>query len=60
MPKATSKKIIKKRIKEKAFEYLLGIRNKRNGKWMDILYKGLDMQNYLRSEDMEITNEERK
>ena len=60
MPKATYKKLIKKRIKEKAFEYLLSIRNKRNGKGMEILYTWLQMQTYLGSEDIEITNEERK
>ena len=60
MPKATYKKIIKKRINEKAFEYLMNIRNKRNGKGMDMKYTRLKMQNYFKNEDMEITNEERK
>ena len=60
IPKATYKKIVKKRIKEKSFEYLLNLRNKRNGKGMDIDYTELRMQNYLRCEDLDITNDERK
>ena len=34
MPKATFKKIVKKRITEHGFEHLLNLRNKRNGKGM--------------------------
>ena len=60
MPKATFKKMVKKRIKEKSFEYLLNLRNSRNGKGMEINYSRLKMQNYLQSEDMDITNDERK
>ena len=61
MPKATFKKMVKKRIKEKSFEYLLNLRNSRNGKGMEInYYTRLKMQNYLQSEDMDITNDERK
>ena len=44
MPKATYKKIVKKRIKEKSFEYLLNLRNNRNGKGIDINYTELKMQ----------------
>ena len=60
MPRATFKKIVKKRIKEQALEYLLSKRNKRNGKGMEINYSRLKMQNYLVSEDIDITKNERK
>ena len=60
MPKATFKKIVKKRITEQSFEYLLNLRNKRNGKGMDINYLRLKMQNYLSSDDIDISNDERK
>ena len=60
MPKETYKKLIKYKIKEGAFKYLISKRNKRNEKGIDIQYTDLEMQNYLRSEDMDITNHERK
>ena len=60
MPKETYKKLIKYKIKEVAFKYIISKRNKRNGKGIEIEYTDLEMQNYLRSEDMDITNNERK
>ena len=60
MPKQTYKKLIRKKIQEKAFDYLITKRNNRNGKGMALSYKGLEIQNYLFSEDIEITNTERK
>ena len=60
MPKETYKQLIKNKIKEEAFNYLILKRNKRNGKGMDIEYTHLEMQNYLSSEDIDITNEDRK
>ena len=38
----------------------MNLRNNRNGKGIDIEYTELKMQNYLRSEDLDITNDERK
>ena len=60
MPTATYKNMIKKQIKCKSLEYLLMIRNKGNGKGMELSYQKLTMQNYLYTEDMDILNEERK
>ena len=60
MPKNTYKKIIKNKIKKEAFSYLVKKRDERNGKGIEILYQNLDMQTYLGSEDIDITNEERK
>ena len=60
MSKDSYKKLIKNKIKEGAFKYLISKRNKRNGKGMEIEYTYLEMQNYLRTEDIEITNYERK
>ena len=60
MPKATYRKLIIKKIKEKSFEYLINKRNTRNGKGMELVYTKLEMKNYLSSEDIEITNHERK
>ena len=56
MSKDSYKKLIKNKIKEGAFKYLISKRNKRNGKGMEIEYTQLEMQNYLRTEDIEITN----
>ena len=41
-------------------EYLLNKRNTRNGKGMELTYTQLTMQNYLYTEDIDISNEERK
>ena len=60
MPKQTYKKLIRKKIQEKSFEYLITKRNKRNGKGMKLSYKKNLIQNYLASEVIEITNIERK
>ena len=60
MPKQTYKKLIRQKIQQKSFEYLINKRNNRNGKGMAISYHSLEMQNYLLSEDMEITNNDRK
>ena len=60
MPKATYRKLIRKKINEKSLEYLVTKRNTRNGKGMELTYTKLEMQNYLSSENMEITNHERK
>ena len=60
LPKATYIKLIKKKIYQKSFEYLLDRRNTRNGKGMEMSYEKLEMQNYLSSQDIEITNHERK
>ena len=60
MLKQTFKKHIRKKIHEKAFEYLITNRNNRNGKGMALSYQGLEIQNYLFSEDIEITNTQRK
>ena len=53
MPKSTYKKIIKNTIQKEK-------RDERNRKGIEICYQNLDMQNYLGSEDIDITNEERK
>ena len=60
MPKQTYKKLIRKKIEENAFEYLITKRNNRNGKGMKLSYKKFKIHNYLASEDIEITNTERK
>ena len=60
MSKATFKKIAKKRITEKFFAYLLNIRNERKEKGMEINYTRLKVHNYLRSEDIDIANDEQK
>ena len=57
MPKETYKKLVKKRIKECSFDYLI---EKRNGKGIRNNYTHLEMQNYLYSEDINIQNQERK
>ena len=43
---------------EQALIYLLNKRDNRNGKGIELHYTNLDIQNYLRSEDIEITNQE--
>ena len=60
MPKQTYKKLIKKKIMEFSFKYLIEKRNTRNGKGIEIMYEKLEIQSYLNTEDMNITNEERK
>ena len=54
------KKLIRQKIQEKAYEYLITKRNNRNGKGMALSYQGLEIQNYLFSDNIEITNTERK
>ena len=60
MPIATFKKLVKLKIKEKAFIYLINQKEKRNGKGIEINHLKHEMQNYLKSEDMNINNDERK
>ena len=60
MPKQTYKKLIKKKIMEFSFKYLIEKRNTRNGKGIEIMYEKLEIQSYLNTEDINITNEERK
>ena len=60
MPKQTYRKIIKKKIIEFSLKYLLEKRYRRNGKGMEIHNEKLAMQPYLRSEDINISNEERQ
>ena len=60
MPKATYKKLIKKNIKEMSFLYLNNKRINRNGKGIEMKYEQLEMQNYLSTLDIDITNDERK
>ena len=60
MPRQTYKKLIKKRIEECAFNYLIEKRNKRNGKGIDNIFTSLKIQNYLSTEDIDIQNDERK
>jgi hypothetical protein len=60
MPKQTYIKLIKRKITEFSFKYLLEKRNRRNGKGIEMQYKKLEMQSYLETEDMDISNEERK
>jgi hypothetical protein len=60
MPKQTYKKLIKGRIKEVAFKYLIEKRNNRNGKGIHLVYEKLKIQNYLQTEDIDIQNDERK
>ena len=60
MPRSTYKKMLKQKIKEEAFIYFLNKRDNRNGKGVELHYQNLGMQNYLRSEDIDITNQERK
>ena len=60
MPIATFKKLVKLKIKEKAFIYLINQKEKRNGKGIEINHLKHEMQNYLKSEDMNIKNDERK
>ena len=60
MPIATFKKLVKLKIKEKAFIYLINQKVKRNGKGIEINHLIHEMQNYLKSEDMNINNDERK
>ena len=60
MPKQTYRKLIRRKITEFSFKYLLEKRNRRNGKGIEMQYKKLEMQPYLGTEDMDISNEERK
>ena len=60
MPVETYKTMLKKKIRNKSLEYLLNKRNTRNGKGMELTYTQLTMQNYLYTEDIDISNEERK
>ena len=47
MPKQTYKKLIKGRIREAAFKYLIEKRNNRNGKGIHLVYEKLPIQNDL-------------
>ena len=60
MSKNKFKILIKRKIKERAFQYLMNKKVSRNGKGIEISHERLEMLNYLRSEDMEINNQERK
>ena len=60
IPIETFKNMVKNQIKYKSLKYLLNKRNQRNGKGMELSYENLRMQNYLCSEDIDISNEERK
>ena len=60
MSRGEFKKIIKEKIEEKAFQYLMEKRNNRNGKGMEICYSELKMQKYLQTKDENILNIERK
>ena len=52
--------MIKKKIKESAFRYLVSKKTNRNGKGKEINYSKLQMQNYLTEENEEVNNFERK
>ena len=60
MTNATLKNMFKKSIKYISFTYLNNKRTNRNGKGIEMKYEHLEMQNYLNSLDIDITNEERK
>ena len=60
MPNETFKKMIKESIKESPFLYLNDKRKRRNGKGIEVEYEKLEMQNYLKTLDIDITNEEMK
>ena len=60
IPIETYKTLIKRKIKYMSLKYLLSKRNNRNGKGMELTYEQLKMQNYLLSEDIDISNEDRK
>ena len=60
MPKQTYKNVIKKKILEYSFKYLIEKINRRNGKGIELQYEKLEMQPYLCTEDMDIKNVERK
>ena len=52
--------LIKRKIKERAFQYLVGVKLTRNAEGIEISHEKLEMQNYLRSEDKGINNQDRK
>ena len=60
MPKSKYKQLIKRKIKDYAFKYLMEKKETRNGKGKEIKYTELKMQNYLQTEDLEINSYERK
>ena len=60
MSKNKYKELIKKKIKEHALQYLVEKKNNRNGKGMKLLHSKLEIQNYLKYEDGEVNNFERK
>ena len=60
MPKSKYKQIIKRKIRGHAFQYLVEKKDRRNGKGKEIQYTELDMQNYLKTENIDINNNERK
>ena len=60
MPKIKYKQMIKRKTTYFAILYLIEKKDRRNGKGKEIIYTGLEMQNYLKTEDMDITKNERK
>ena len=60
MPKRKYKQLIKIKVKDHAFKYLMEKKVTGNGKGKEIKYKELKMQNYLQTEDLEINSYERK
>ena len=60
MGKQKYKEIIKAKVKEKSLEYLVNKKTRRNGKGMRIEHTQLEMQAYLKTEDSDINNDERK
>ena len=60
MPRKTYKEMIKRKIKEKAFKYLKNKVETRNGKGKENHYEKLSMQNYLKTDNIDIKNDERK
>ena len=59
MPKSKYKQLIKRKIKDQAFKYLMEKKETRNGKGKEIKCTELKMQNYLQTENLEINSYER-
>ena len=60
MPQIKYIQLIKRKIKCYAFQFLVDKKERRNGKGKEIQYQELEMQNYLKSENIDIKNNERK
>jgi hypothetical protein len=60
MPKSKYRQLIQRKIKYHAFQFLVDKKDRRNGKGREIHYQELEMQNYLKSDNMDINNNERK